>query len=215
MNVYFISGLGSDRNIFKHIQLPSICEAVYIDWIPPEKAESLPQYAMRLAAKINTAEDFALMGLSFGGMLAIEIAKEFKPAHVILISSVPTHKNLPPYFHWAGALHLHKVIPVSFIKNVALMKRLFSAETADDKKMLKAMIRKIDIGFMRWALNAILTWKNTDIPLNLIHIQGTKDEILPMRYTKPTHLIAQGGHLMVLNRAAEINTILKQVLVCK
>jgi hypothetical protein len=48
------------------------------------------------------------------------------------------------------------------------------------------------------------------VPEKLVHIHGTRDGILPVRFTKPTHTIA-GGHLMVLNRAHEINKILNDV----
>lgn len=215
MKVYFISGLGADRSIFKHVQLPRNCQAVYLDWIPPQPSETLPHYALRLAEKIDTTENFALIGLSFGGMLAAEIAKQLNPSFVVLVSSVPIHKHLPTYFHWAGALRLHKAVPLAFIKKMSLMKRLFTAETDDDKKMLKIMIRKIDMSFMRWAMNAILTWKNTELPVNVIHIHGTRDEVLPMRFVKPTHKIAKGGHLMILNRAAEINKILAEVFLMR
>ena len=78
--------------------------------------------------------------------------------------------------------------------------------------MLKAMIRRTDVGFIRWALEAILNWKNEEASQNLVHIHGTHDEILPKRFTKPTHMIHKGGHLMILNRAAEINRILAEVL---
>jgi hypothetical protein len=78
--------------------------------------------------------------------------------------------------------------------------------------MLKALIRKSRPQFVRWALHAILTWRNTEIPKSLVHIHGTKDKILPIRFTKPTHIITGGGHLMVLNRANEINKILSEVL---
>jgi hypothetical protein len=34
-----------------------------------------------------------------------------------------------------------------------------------------------------------------------------------MRFTKPTHIISKAGHLMVMNRAEEINKILNEELV--
>jgi len=212
VKVYFISGLAATGNIFRNIKLPQYCEAVYLDWIPPEKNESLPQYALRLSQKIDTSKPFSLMGLSFGGMLAVEIAKVLNPSCLILISSIPSFQHLPYYYKWAGKLRLHKIIPVSFIRSASVLKRFFTTETKEEKKMLKAMITNSDAHFIRWAINAILTWKNTEIPKNVLHIHGTKDGILPMRFTKPTHNIKKGGHLLVLSRAEEINKILAKVL---
>ena len=212
MKVYFISGLGADRSIFKHIQLPSHCEPVYLDWIPPVKNESLPGYALRLAEKIDPTEKFSLIGLSMGGMIAAEISRHFKPLHVVLISSVPSSQHLPKYYRFLGVLKLHKFLPISLFQRGAILKRLFTTETAEDKRMLKTMIRKINVHFIRWGLDAILNWKNEEVPQKIIHIHGSHDEILPKRFTKPTHVISKGGHLMIMNRAGEINRILADVL---
>src|SRR3954471_14038187 len=125
MKVYFIAGLAADKRVFKYIQLPTGCEAVFLDWISPEKEDTLPSYALRLASTINKEEPFALIGLSFGGMLATEIAKVYQPAVTILISSVPVSKELPGYFRMAGKMRLHKIVPVSLLKSSSLAKRLF------------------------------------------------------------------------------------------
>lgn len=53
MKVYFISGLAADSRVFKHVVLPPGYEPIYIDWINPLTAESLQDYALRLAEKIN------------------------------------------------------------------------------------------------------------------------------------------------------------------
>ena len=47
MKVYFLSGLGADKTVFQFLDL-DFCEPVFIEWIPPHKNESLPDYALRL-----------------------------------------------------------------------------------------------------------------------------------------------------------------------
>jgi pimeloyl-ACP methyl ester carboxylesterase len=212
LKVYFISGLGADRSIFKHIHLPAGFQPVYLDWIPPQKDESLSHYAQRLIDKINTREAFSLVGLSMGGMLAVEIARTIPVDKVILISSIPTSKHLPPYYRWMGALQLHQWLPIKLFQKAAIIKRLFTAETPEDKRMLKAMIRNVDVHFLRWGMGAILSWDCSECPPRLFHIHGTHDEILPKRFTQPTHLVRKAGHLMVLNRSAEINNLLATIL---
>ena len=212
MKVYFISGLGADRRVFKNIQLPSQCQPVYLDWIPPLKNETLADYALRLAKPIDTTESFSLIGLSLGGMMAVEIASHFQPVHTILISSISSSGHLPKYYRLLGKLQLHKFLPVSIVKQTSLIKRFFSAKTTEDKKMLESMIRNMDVPFMRWALGAVLSWRFTPSQKYIYHIHGSYDEILPLRFTKSTHIIRKAGHLMVLNRAAEINQILADIL---
>jgi pimeloyl-ACP methyl ester carboxylesterase len=212
VKVYFIPGLGADSSVFKYIHLPPHCQPVYLDWVVPHKNESLSDYALRMAEKIDRSEAFSLVGLSMGGMIGVEIARHFKPLRTILISSIPSSLHLPAYYRYLGALWLHKFIPVSLFQKGAILKRLFTAEKAEDKRMLKAMIRKTDVNFIRWAMEAILAWKNEDGIQELVHIHGTHDEILPKRFTRPTHVINRGGHLMIMNRAEEINRILAEVL---
>ena len=185
---------------------------VYLTWISPLKNESLPSYALRLAEKINCNEKFSVVGLSFGGMIASEIAQHLHPQHTILISSIPSSTDLPVYFKMAGTLRLHKIFPVSILKRASKIKRLFTSETNEDKKMLRQMIMDADDKFIKWALNAVLTWDNKTTPQNILHIHGTKDEVLPKRFTKPTHLVPGAGHLMVMTRAKKINEILKDLL---
>ncbi len=212
MKVYFICGLAADSRVFKHIQLPVGYEQVCLDWIRPEKGEPLSDYALRLAADIDTKQPFALVGLSMGGMIAVEIAKRLKPATTILISSIPSAAHLPKYYRLASRLHLHQLIPITVIQKASVLKRAFTTETTEDKVMLKDMIRKSDPYFIRWAMEAVLTWKNTEVPEGVVQIHGGRDAILPKRYTKPTYIIDSGGHLMIMNRAEEINEILKEVL---
>lgn len=214
MNVYCISGLAADRSVFKYIRLPHGYDAVYLDWIQPLPNETLAQYALRLAQPIDGTKPFGLVGLSFGGMVAVEIAKHLRPAFTILISSISSVRHLPHYYRLAGRLRLHRVLPIKMIQHAAILKRFFTNEATEDKKMLKGMIRKSDARFIKWAMHAALTWEDGEAPENLVHIHGTHDGILPARFTKPTHPIAKGGHLMALTRAEEINKILEEVLVC-
>ncbi|HLK29999.1 MAG TPA: alpha/beta hydrolase [Puia sp.] len=212
MKVYFISGLAADSRVFKYIKVPENCEAVHLDWIKPMKNESLQSYALRLAEKIDGDESFAVIGLSMGGMMASEISQKFKPAVTILISSVPSSKHLPFYFKAAGKLNLHKAVPVSLVKSAAVIKRFFTAETDDDKIMIRQIIKDSDVNFIHWAMDAILKWKNEKVPSSYIHIHGTRDEVLPIRFTKPTHIIPKAGHLMVMTNASQVNQILKEAL---
>jgi pimeloyl-ACP methyl ester carboxylesterase len=212
LKAYFISGLAADERVFKYVRLPEGYEVVHLTWITPQKEESLCSYALRMAERIDTQEPFVLVGLSFGGMLVTEIAKRFKPVKTILIASVPLSTHLPGYFRVAAALRLHRVVPINLVKTAALLKRYITNENSEDKKLLWEIIRSSDPVFIRWAMGAILTWKNEEMPAPVLHIHGTRDEVLPARYTKPTHIIPKGGHLFVMTRAQEMNEILQRVL---
>jgi pimeloyl-ACP methyl ester carboxylesterase len=212
MKVYFISGLAADKRVFKYIQLPPGCEAVFLDWIAPDKEDSLASYALRLADKINKDEPFALVGLSFGGMLATEIAKRYKPVVTILISSIPVSKELPGYFKMAGRMGLHKIVPVSLLKTSAATKRIFTREKNADKRLLLEIIKESDSGLIRWSVDAIMNWENEIVPQPIWHIHGTRDEILPVKFTHPTHTIPKHGHMLVMTAAGMVNDLLAKAL---
>ncbi len=212
MKVYFISGLAADSRVFKYIKLPEGFEAIYLDWITPAKNETLESYALRLAAPIDSREPFALVGLSMGGMIAAEITKTLKPEACVLLCSVPTYKHFPTHFKWAYVLRLHRLLPVSVIKLASILKRGFTADNKADQQLIRLVIRDSDPKFIRWAMHAILSWRNETIPDSLWHIHGSKDEILPIRYTRPTHTVKGGNHLMIMSKAPELNVFLEEVL---
>ncbi len=213
MKVYFISGLAADCRVFKHIQLPEGFTAVYLDWISPLSNESLQSYAYRMAERIDTSQPFALAGLSMGGMLATEIANKFPPTACILLSSVPTHKQMPRYFKWAYLLQLHRMVPIGLLQRISILKRGLAPDSHEDREILRQVIKDSDPAFIRWAMHAILCWKNEILPGTLWQIQGDKDGILPIRYASPTHTVKGGNHLMIMSKAKELNAFLSEALV--
>ncbi|HEX9511370.1 MAG TPA: alpha/beta hydrolase [Puia sp.] len=212
MNVYFISGIGGDSRLFRHIQLPAGFQIGYVEWIIPEKKESLTDYACRLTEQIDTRQPFILVGMSLGGILSVEIAKRFPPAATILIGSIPVSSHLPGYYAIAGRLRLPDLFPPSFFKGAATLKRLLTREKSEDKAMLRQVIRDGNPWFIKWGLKAVLEWRNEEIPQPLWHIHGSRDEVFPVWFTRPSHIVPKGGHLLVINHANEVNRILGELL---
>jgi pimeloyl-ACP methyl ester carboxylesterase len=212
MKVYFISGLGADRRVFRHIRVPDAYEAVYLEWLRPGKDESLPAYAARMAGQVDTSEPFYILGLSLGGMIASEIARMHPNGKLILLASIPHARHLPGYYRWMQRILLHKLVPVGAIKTGVYLRRYFTTESKEDKDMLRNMIRDADPYFIRWSLSAVLKWEAGEFPREVVHIHGTNDIVIPVRYTRPTHIIPGGSHLMIFDRAQDINSILAEIL---
>jgi pimeloyl-ACP methyl ester carboxylesterase len=212
MKVYFFSGIAADRRAFKHIHMPAGFDAVYIDWISPLINESLSEYAMRLAEKINKEEPFCLVGLSLGGIIASEIAVRYHPHFTIIIGSVPVCSQLPSYYKWARRLKVHRLLPGSLYKNAAFVKHFFTREAPEDKKDIYRMLRAADPSFIRWGIHAVLNWANNEMPKSLTHIHGTRDEVFPFAFTSPTHVISKGDHMLVISHPEEINRIIAERL---
>ena len=77
---------------------------------------------------------------------------------------------------------------------------------------MKEIFRKTPTTFLKWAINAILTWKNTEISAHILHIHGDKDRILPYKNVKDTFCITGGGHSMIVNKAHEITPLINKFL---
>lgn len=208
--IYFISGLGADERAFHFLDL-SFCNPVFVGWLPPYKSESLKEYAMRTMTFI-TAENPNIVGLSFGGMLASEIALAKPKARVALISSNKTSTELPPYFKVGKYFPLYKLVPDNIMKSPkGLFMWMMSAEGKEQKMILEQMAIDTDMAFAKWAINSILRWKSTSVPENITHIHGNNDMLLPCRYVKADYMINGGKHSMVMDKADEITVLLKKI----
>ena len=212
MRAYFISGLGADSRAFYKINLPAGYQPVHLDWIPPLANETLPDYAKRFSHAIKQDEEFVLIGLSFGGMLASELAKIVSPKKIIIISSLSSYAELPWYFKLAGKLGIHRIISPSLYKRATIMNRFMGAGNKEMKSIVYSYVNNIDPAFIRWSLNVIVHWSHTERLSDLVHIHGSNDHLLPYRYVKADYMIKNGGHLMVMNKADEVNSILQEVL---
>jgi pimeloyl-ACP methyl ester carboxylesterase len=209
MEVYVFSGLGADKRVFQFLDF-SFCSVTFIDWILPEENETIEDYASRIRSQITTVNP-TLVGLSFGGIIAVEVAKQIKTDKVVLISSAKNKEEIPFYFRLLGKLKIHKIVPINLLKSSSFIANWFFGATSDfEKDLLKQILIETDSSYLRWAIDKIVGWENKTEISNCTHIHGTHDKILPIRFVNVDIKIDKGGHFMVLNKADEINSILFQ-----
>ena len=209
--VYFIPGLGADERSFGFLDL-SFCDPQFVEWATPLENETLASYSKKLFAEIND-ENAIIVGVSFGGMLATEIAKNHPGTKVIIISSCKTFMEIPGYLRfWKHIpvynLHSHKTRDYGgqFVLNI------LGAKGAQQKKVQQEILKSSDPLFIRWAIHAILNWRNEIIPQNVIHIHGSSDRLLPSRYVKANYIIEKGQHVMIMDNAVELSRLLRELI---
>ena len=214
MNAYFISGLGADQRIFSKLKLSEKINIIHIEWINPNKNETLEVYAERLSRIIDTSKPFALVGVSFGGMIAVEIAKFLKPVATIIISSTILSSNLPALYRFAGKFRLLNLIPAKLLKasNKLTQHYYFGTKSSSEKILLNRIIKDTDPHFLKWAIGSILSWENKVKPEKIFHIHGTKDKILYSKKAMPDFLIENGTHFMVYQNAKKISGLIDQLI---
>ena len=111
--VYFIPGLAASSQIFNNIKLPSESfETYFLEWFLPSINESLQDYAKRMALQIKHKNP-VLIGVSFGGIVAQEIAKHIETKKVIIISSIKSNNEMPKRMKIAKFTKLYKVLPTT------------------------------------------------------------------------------------------------------
>jgi pimeloyl-ACP methyl ester carboxylesterase len=208
-NVYSFSGLGADKSVFQQMDF-SAYNAIFVEWISPTRDETIESYARRLTDQIHHEKPI-LIGLSFGGIIATEIAKIIATEKIVLIASAKTRFEIPNYFRIAGKLKLHKLLPTRFMKMPNVFSFwLFGTENKTEKELLRKILQDTDAKFLKWAIDKIVSWKNETEHKNMVHIHGTADKILPMCFVNCHIKIVNGGHFMTLNKAKELDEIVKR-----
>lgn len=209
--VYFLSGLGADRRAFSLLDL-SFCEPVFIDWLPPQPNESLPDYAGRLLLQVGEP-DAVLVGLSFGGMLASEMIHQRPTLKAVVISSNKSAVEFPFYLRIGKYLPLYRWAPNQLYKfGGGLNRLLFGARSAQARSIFKAIQADSDPRFVKWAISAILRWNRKEAPRTVVHIHGSRDYLLPARYVQADHLIPNGTHILPLDFPREVSELLRKII---
>ena len=210
MNIYCIPGYGTDSRLFKNLQLKNY-DIKFINWVNPDRGDSLSDYATKLIAQIDTSQPFALLGMSLGGFLAVELSHQVKPEHIFILSSVKSSSEIPSYLGMIRNIGLKHIISAKIVKRSKwLVQPIFGKVDRENKKLMYEMIDDADSNFTTWAGKQIMVWKSEDnlTPFKKItHIIGDKD-LLFSKKIKDAHIIKQGTHLMILDKTAAINRII-------
>ena len=208
-NIYIFSGLGADKRVFQKMDL-SEHNTTFVDWILPNKNENIESYAKKLTEQIKHEKPI-LIGLSFGGIVATEIAKIIETEKIILIASAKNKSEIPSYYRSAGKLKLHKLLPTKLLKMPNFFSYwFFGIENINDKKILAEILKDTDGNFLKWAIDKIVNWKSKIVHSNLIHIHGTADRILPINFVNCQIKVKNGGHFMTLNKSIELSKIVNR-----
>jgi pimeloyl-ACP methyl ester carboxylesterase len=207
--IYLLSGLGADERVFNYLDLGAY-KANYIRWANPDAGESIAEYARKLLTQIKS-ECPILVGVSFGGIIAVEIGKLIKTEKIILISSAKTSKDIPLHYKLMGKISFNKLMPQRHLKKMhSVIAWFFSVSDKAERELLEEIINDTDECFLEWAIDQIINWENEVELKNAVLIHGTKDRLLPNDHAD--YSIIDGGHFMIVNRCKEVSTLLHKLL---
>ena len=237
------SGMGVDARLLAKQRLLA-ADVIVPLWIAPRDGESLADYARRLAAlltagtcRVGTAhherqsggqcppygdrsqlepsQPLFIGGVSFGGMIAQEVARHLPTAGLVLLATCRSWRGVPLPFRVAAWIGSHSPLwPIRIGRHIAgRLQPLMGISSGHHLAWLDAMLADTDPAFLRWAAGALLHWPGAgELPCPVVQIQGGHDLILPPRFTTPTHIIRGAGHLANITHAREVNTIINAFL---
>ena len=209
--IVFLPGLGADSRLFLH-QRKVFKNSIAPPWLSPEPGEPLAGYARRWARKLKLNRNSCLVGVSFGGMVAQEMAQWVRPKAVILIGSCRSAKSVPFYLKMAGSFptwpqfskKLCEVFP-------GISGSFLGAQTEAQRNLLIRMFLETPNDFVRWTVKTIRTWKGCDTGgTRISHIHGKNDQLIPIRSVQADQVIRDGGHLINLTHPREVNQFIKE-----
>ncbi|MCK5824513.1 MAG: alpha/beta hydrolase [Ichthyobacteriaceae bacterium] len=203
-HIYVISGLTANEKAFKKLDFGSY-KVHYIQWLIPTKNETLTNYSKRMASSINTSHDVNLLGLSFGGIIVQEIAKQIDVKKLIIVSSVKKRSELPLLYKASFILKLHNLLPISLIKDSKTFARiLFGTKNIKIIKLIDEILTIRNEYYLKWSINNVVNWRRNTSQSNILHIHGNKDKVFPFKNINNAIEIKNGSHLMILTKAKEI-----------
>src|SRR6266446_947984 len=211
--LFVLSGIGGDERLFNAQR--AVRDIRPITWIlPANRTETLQHYARRLSDVIHINEPFDLGGSSFGGMMALELARHLSPRNVLLFGSCRSSRSVAPSLH--ALRHLVRVIPDRLLcpprPLQPLIARWFGATSAAHVQLFADMLAATPIAMIRWASNAVFSWPGVaELPMPIHHVHGDHDRLIPLRLVTPDHVIRGAGHLLNLTHAEAVNEFIVRV----
>ena len=209
MKLYLLSGLGADYRVFRRLKIQGVTTQL-IEWIQPKKNESLESYTQRLLPQIQEETPIHLLGVSFGGIIAQELAKIKSCKSLTIISSVKSKEEYSLPLKIVRKIRIDKIVPISVLKWLGKISGpfFFGVSAKEEKIMLRGIMDDTEKEFLKWAIDKILTWEGNNHQ-RIYHIHGSADRIFPVRRLLNYQSIEKGGHLMIYNRAEEINRLVE------
>lgn len=205
------TGLGADQRLLEpQRDLPY--ELITPGWIEPAQGQTLPEYARRMAAGIDWPDRCLLGGVSFGGMIAAELAPQVKPDALLLIASCLSARSIPSMFRFLNALG--KAVPDAAIRLSGGLSRRFVnlfGDFSDEVQLLLAdMLRRASVNLLRRAGEMALAWPGApQPPCPRLWIHGGRDLVIPLPKVNPDVVIPGGGHLINWTHAEQVNRLIR------
>ena len=210
-----LPGLGADARLFEP-QRRAFPDLTVLDWLEPDDHETLAAYGRRMAGALGTADGrLVLAGVSFGGMVAYEMARHVPVQTVALIASArsgasltATARLLARAARRAPAVLFAAARPFSPAIGWA-----FGSTTAEARALVREFVAAADFPFIQWGLGAIADWRPSEGPRCRVRaLHGRADRLIRARRVHAERIVPRAGHLVNVTHADDVNAFLREVV---
>jgi pimeloyl-ACP methyl ester carboxylesterase len=205
--------MGGDSRLFRLIRIPEV-EIVTPDHTEPAQGEALTQYASRIADLLNIQAADVVGGVSFGGMLAGEIARQRPVAGLILLGSCLRPARLPWSYRWVEMLG--RFIPdfvLGFRSWRPLVRWRFAPLSRDAETCLIEMAASYPTAQIRAFARMVISWAGIDnVACPVLSVHGDYDRIIPVKCAEPDLILKDAGHAFTLTHADDTISAIREFL---
>lgn len=212
--IYFISGLGATRVAFENTKVPQGWSMHFIDWIEvTDEDESLVSYVQRLAKQVKHRNP-VFAGLSFGGIMAMELTKMYNGSFTIMLSSFRDKGDLALSMRVLLSMKAYKLIPNIEMNAIRkLVRKAYAVSSKVTEAKLVEMMGHESPMFLRWACKQIDLYEH-DLPkeVELYPIIGTSDKLVDLWDNAEIMEIPNGTHIAVYAHHQMVNKYIATIL---
>lgn len=211
MKIYAFGGLGTSERLFAKLDF-GVHELHFIEFPIPKEAESLSTYIDQLSDKIDTSEPFMLLGFSFGGIFANELAHRLHPEKLILCSTFVDPNELPLKVKFVKWIQLYRWIPDSLYQYdnriSRFVLRLFGRGI---QRLMVEIMKQAGPLMSKWSMRTVLPWNGRIPSGKTIRIHGLNERIIPINGLEKVDHALPGGHFLVLTHPKFVNKVLAEL----
>lgn len=213
IHVYLMPGMAANPTIFEHIKLSEDQFQIHwLEWMIPNKKESLESYAKRMIAKIEH-DNIVLLGVSFGGILVQEMSKYIKLRKLFVVSSVKSKHELPKRMKLMKLTKAYKILPTQLVGNIDFLAKYAFGETVTKRvELYKKYLSVSDKRYLDWAIENVIEWNQEQPNSEAVYIHGDKDAIFPHSCDGHCIVVKGGTHIMIMNKYKWFNENLPKLI---
>ena len=199
--IYLFPGISVEYPIFDRIVPLLTTVSSIVAYPEPMRNEPLTHFAGRIAAQLPS--DCFVAGTSFGGIVALEVARIVKARACFLIGSIRGPDQLPPWLRmWRllGREHCDRLLRMAGNLAAAVPRCVRISSTVRLKKLSGSAG-----SWHRWAITSVLTWRpRPDASVPIVQIHGDADTTFPICYVTPDIVVRHGKHALCMSHPQDV-----------